>query len=206
MNYILAIDQGTTGSTALLMNHDLEVVAEASQDFPQHFPKPGWVEHDLEDIWASVVATVGKVIQNIDAKKIAAIGITNQRETLCLWDKKTQAPLARAIVWQDRRTSEMCDQLRAKGLERFFQDNTGLQVDPYFSGTKAAWAFKNWSDVKTAHKEGRLAAGTIDSFLLARLTGGVHATEPSNASRTLCFHLTRHTWYNELATALGLPT
>lgn len=205
MKYILAIDQGTTGTTALLMNHELNVVAEASKDFPQHFPKPGWVEHDLNDIWSTVLQTVGQVIRNVDPKQIAAIGITNQRETLCLWDRKTVEPLAHAIVWQDRRTSEMCEQLRTKGLERFFQDNTGLQVDPYFSGTKAAWAFKNWPDVKAAHKEGRLAAGTIDSFLLAKLTGGVHATEPSNASRTLCFHLTRHTWDNELATALGLP-
>ncbi len=205
MKYILAIDQGTTGTTALLMSHELEVVAEASQDFPQHFPKPGWVEHDLNDIWATVLHTVGQVIRDIDAKKISAIGITNQRETLCLWDKKTMEPIAPAIVWQDRRTGEMCDQLRAKGLERFFQENTGLLIDPYFSGTKAAWAFKNWPAVKAAHKEGRLAAGTIDSFLLAKLTGGVHATEPSNASRTLCFHLTRHTWDNELGTALGLP-
>jgi glycerol kinase len=149
---------------------------------------------------------VGKVIQDVDAKKIAAIGITNQRETLCLWDRKTVEPLTRAIVWQDRRTAEMCEQLRAKGLERFFQESTGLQVDPYFSGTKAAWAFKNWPEVKTAHQEGRLAAGTIDSFLLAKLTGGVHATEPSNASRTLGFHLTRHTWDTDLGTALGLPS
>mgnify|MGYP001594330486 CR=1 FL=1 len=206
MNYLLAIDQGTTGSTALLMNHELEVVAEASRDFPQHFPKPGWVEHDLNDIWATVVHTVGEVIRNIDPKKISAIGITNQRETLCLWDKQTVEPLAHAIVWQDRRTTELCDQLKAKSLERFFQESTGLLLDPYFSGTKAAWAFKNWPEIKNAHKAGRLAAGTVDSFVLAKLTGGVHATEPSNASRTLCYHLTKHHWDNDLSNALGVPT
>lgn len=207
MDYILAIDQGTTGTTALLMDRNLTRIAEASVDFQQYFPQPGWVEHDLNDIWATVQTTVREVTRDIDVRRIAAIGITNQRETLCFWDRKSGEPIARAIVWQDRRTAEMCEQLRSKGTEPFFQDNTGLLLDPYFSGTKAAWALKNWGDVKTAHKEGRLAAGTIDSYLIARLSGAaVHVTEPSNASRTLCFNLHKHIWDPELNNALGVPT
>jgi glycerol kinase len=207
MDYILAIDQGTTGTTALLMDTGLNRVAEASVDFEQHFPKPGWVEHDLGEIYSTVVQTVREVTKHVEPRKILAIGITNQRETICFWDRKTGDPIARAIVWQDRRTADLCAQLRDKGTEPFFQDNTGLLLDPYFSGTKVAWALKNWDDVKKAHKEGRLAVGTIDSYLIARLSGGaVHATEPSNASRTLCFNLTKHKWDPELCAALGVPT
>jgi len=212
MTYILAIDQGTTGTTALLMDADLKVVAESSVDFPQHFPQPGWVEHDLDDIWRSTLETMKNVLggsggKRIDVNQIAAIGITNQRETLCFWERATGKPIARAIVWQDRRTAEACEQLKAKNTEPFFQEKTGLLLDPYFSGTKAAWALKNWGDVKSAHKEGRLAVGTVDSFLIARLTGGAnHVTEPSNASRTLCFHLEKHKFDSELCSALGVPT
>ncbi|MGZ3688349.1 MAG: glycerol kinase GlpK [Bdellovibrionota bacterium] len=206
MDYILAIDQGTTGTTALLMDCDLNRVAEANVDFEQHFPKPGWVEHDLNEIWTTVVQTVREVTKHVDPRKIAAIGITNQRETLCFWDKETAEPLARAIVWQDRRTTEICDQLRARGTEPFLQDNTGLLIDPYFSGTKAAWAFKNWDVIRQAHKAGRLCAGTIDSFLMARLSGGsVHVTEPSNASRTMCFNIIKKRWDPELCSTLGVP-
>ena len=206
MKYILAIDQGTTGTTAMIMNSSLEKVAESSRDFPQHFPKPGWVEHDLNEIWATVLETVQEVASAVDAQKIIAIGITNQRETLCFWDRETGVPLARAIVWQDRRTAELCEQLRAKGTEPFFQENTGLLLDPYFSGTKAAWALKNWPELRNAAKAGRLAAGNIDSFLIARLSGNaVHVTEPSNASRTLCFHIKKHKWDPELCSAIGVP-
>ena len=206
MDYILAIDQGTTGTTALLMDQNLNKISEASVDFEQHFPKPGWVEHDLGDIWSTVLQTVSEVIKHVDPRKIVAIGITNQRETLCFWDRGTSEPLARAIVWQDRRSSEMCEQLRTKGTEPFFQDRTGLLLDPYFSGTKAAWALKNWGDLKTAHKEGRLAAGTIDSFLISKISGAaVHVTEPSNASRTLCFNIHKRAWDPELNSALGIP-
>jgi glycerol kinase len=203
--FILAIDQGTTGTTALLVDCDLNRVADASVDFEQHFPKPGWVEHDLEDIWATVVQTVREVTKHKDSRKIAAIGITNQRETLCFWDKKTLHPLGRAIVWQDRRTAEMCERLRKQGTEELFQDRTGLLLDPYFSGTKAAWALQNWSEVAQAQKAGRLAAGTIDSYLIARMSGGMHVTEPSNASRTLCFNLTKHHWDKDLCKTLGVP-
>lgn len=171
MDTILAIDQGTTGTTALLMDTDLNRVAEASVDFEQHFPKPGWVEHDLEDIWNTVVQTVREVTKRADPRKVVAIGITNQRETLCFWERDTLRPLGRAIVWQDRRTSDFCESLKARGTEPFFQEKTGLLVDPYFSGTKAAWALKNWGDVASAQKAGKLAVGTIDSYLIARLSG-----------------------------------
>jgi glycerol kinase len=205
-NYILAIDEGTTGTTALLMDTELNRVAEASVDFPQHFPQPGWVEHDLGDIWSAVLSTIKKVTAKIDAKRIVALGITNQRETLCFWERKTGVPLARAIVWQDRRTAEICDQLKAKGLEPFFQDATGLLLDPYFSGTKAAWALKNWGDVQSAQRAGRLASGTIDSYLIARLSGGAaHVTEPSNSSRTLAYNIHKRTWDSDLNLALGIP-
>lgn len=206
MNYILAIDEGTTGTTALLMDHELNPVAEASVDFEQYFPKPGWVEHDLTEIWAAVVQTVKAVTQHIDTRKISAIGITNQRETLCFWDRETCEPLSRAIVWQDRRSSELCEQLKARGTEPFFQERTGLLLDPYFSGTKAAWAFKNLPQIRAAHKTGKLAAGTIDSYVIARISNGaVHATEPSNASRTLCFDIHKKRWDADLNHALGIP-
>jgi glycerol kinase len=206
MEYILAIDQGTTGTTALLMDSNLNRVAEAGADFEQYFPKPGWVEHDLNDIWTTVVQTVREVTKLVDARKILAVGITNQRETLCFWDRETIEPLARAIVWQDRRTAEKCEQMKGKGLEPYFQQRTGLLIDPYFSGTKAAWALKNWPELQTAYRAGRLAAGTMDSFLIAKLSGGaVHATEPSNASRTLCFDLDKRKFDEELCRELDVP-
>ncbi len=206
MEYILAIDQGTTGTTSLLMDSNLNRIAEASVDFDHYFPKPGWVEHDLNDIWTTVVQTVREVTKHIDPRKILAIGITNQRETLCFWDKKTSEPIARAIVWQDRRTADICEQLRSRGMEPYYQDNTGLLIDPYFSGTKAAWALQNWEEVKKAYKSGRLAAGTMDSYLIARFSdGAVHATEPSNASRTLCFHLLKHRFDADLCGPLNVP-
>ncbi len=206
MELILAIDQGTTGTTALLMDRNLNRISDASIDFEQHFPKPGWVEHDLEDIWSTVLQTIGEVTRHQDLRKIAAIGITNQRETICFWDKRTGKPIARAMVWQDRRTADACAALRSKGLEPFFQDATGLLLDPYFSGTKAAWALENWEPVKKAQQEGRLAIGTIDSYLIARLSGGaVHTTEPSNASRTLCFDIKKLEFSSDLCRALNVP-
>jgi glycerol kinase len=206
MEYILAIDQGTTGTTGLLMDFQLNRIAEASVEFNQHFPQPGWVEHDLEEIWTSVTRVVTQVTQGIEVRKIAAIGITNQRETLCFWERDTGKPLGRAIVWQDRRTAQACATLRAAGLEEFYQQETGLLLDPYFSGTKAAWALENWPDVARAYQNGRLAAGTIDSYLMARFSGGLaHVTEPSNASRTLCFHLTRHLFDPALCKELKVP-
>ena len=206
MEYILAIDQGTTGTTALLMDCDLNYISKATVDFEQYFPKPGWVEHDLNDIWTSVLQTIREVTKHIDPRKILAIGITNQRETLCFWDRKTREPLARAIVWQDRRTTDFCQKLREQGKEDYFRKNTGLLIDPYFSGTKAAWALENWGEVKAAHQSGRLAIGTMDSYLISRLSqSAAHCTEPSNASRTLCFHLTQHRFDPDLCKVLGIP-
>lgn len=205
-NYLLAIDQGTTGTTAVVMDSQLNKVAEASIDFKQHFPKPGWVEHDTKDIWSTVLKTVQKVTHSIDKKKIRAIGITNQRETICFWSRKTNKALARSIVWQDRRTANFCQKLKDQGHEPLFQEKTGLLLDPYFSGTKIAWAIENWPSVRSAAASGDLAVGTIDSFLLSQITGGVHATEHSNASRTLCFHLTQHRFDHELCEILGIPT
>lgn len=206
MEYILAIDQGTTGTTALLMDRSLNRIAEAGVDFEQHFPKPGWVEHDLEDIWSTVVQTVHEVTKHVNSKKIIAIGITNQRETLCFWDKRTTQPVSRAIVWQDRRSAQYCEELRQKGMEPFYQEKTGLLIDPYFSGTKAAWALNHLDSVKSTYRSGHLALGTIDSFLIARISGGsVHATEPSNASRTLCFDLSKHKFDRDLCQGLGIP-
>lgn len=205
MRGILAIDQGTTGSTVLILNENLERLSEASVDFEQHFPQPGWVEHDLDQVWGSVQSAVKLALARVPGIEIICIGITNQRETVCFWERETARPLARAIVWQDRRTAEMCEGLKARGVEPFYQDKTGLLLDPYFSGTKVAWALKNWGDVKTAAAEGRLAVGTIDSFLIAKLTGGAaHVTEPSNASRTLCFDIHKRKFDAELCQGLGV--
>lgn len=203
---LLAIDEGTTGVTAVVMDEELNLLSEASVDFPQVFPKPGWVEHDPDEIWRAVEKTVREATSKIDIRSLAAIGITNQRETICFWDRATVRPVSNAIVWQDRRTADDCARLKKRGLESKFRKATGLLLDPYFSGTKAAWALKNVPSVKTAAQDGRLAIGTIDSFLVARLTGGdAHVTEPSNASRTLAFHLTKRAWDKELCKILGVP-
>jgi glycerol kinase len=205
VQYILAIDQGTTSSKVLVMDHELNPVAEKAIPFEQHFPKPGWVEHDLEQIWQSVVAGIVEVTKEIDANAITAIGITNQRETICFWDKKTTLPLANAIVWQDRRTSARCDELRKQGFEKKVQDKTGLLLDPYFSSTKIEWALQNNPKLKKASETGTLAIGTIDSFLVARLTSGdAHVTEPSNASRTMLFDIHKCAWDLELAETFGV--
>jgi glycerol kinase len=206
--YLLAIDEGTTGTTAVLMDTELGLVAEASVDFPQHFPKPGWVEHDPREIWKAVEESVKAALKEsgIEPHAIAAIGITNQRETLCFWDKITGEILANAIVWQDRRTADFCDVLKKRSLEDVFRKATGLLLDPYFSGTKAAWAIENWPNVGKAAKAGRLACGTIDSFLVMKLTGDPDpVTEPSNASRTLAFHLEKRIFDESLCSALGVP-
>lgn len=206
--YLLAIDEGTTGTTAVIMDSDLNLVSEASVDFPQHFPKPGWVEHDPKEIWKAVGESVTAALKKsgLDAKALSAIGITNQRETLCFWDRKSGESLSNAIVWQDRRTADFCESLKKQSLEIVFQKATGLLLDPYFSGTKAAWAIQNWPNVAKAAKEGRLAVGTIDSFLVSKLTGNTeHVTEPSNASRTLAFHLEKRVFDDSLCSALGIP-
>jgi glycerol kinase len=202
---ILAIDQGTTGTKVLVMDHHLNSIAEKATPFEQHFPKPGWVEHDLEQIWQSVVTGIEAIAAKVDVKKITAIGITNQRETICFWDKKSTKPLCKAIVWQDRRTAERCSKLKKQGFEKVVQKKTGLLLDPYFSSTKIEWALKNVAAVKAAQKAGTLAIGTIDSFLIAKLTAGSsHATEPSNASRTMLFNIRTGKWDDALLKKFGV--
>lgn len=205
---ILAIDQGTTGTTALLVNRNLRVLATHNVEFRQIYPKPGWVEHDLDDIWASTIKAIKAVLKGSKgyAKKIAAIGITNQRETACMWSKKTGSPLGHAIVWQDRRTASLCEKMKAEGHEPLIHKKTGLLLDPYFSGSKMAWAIENNDRVNRALKNGDCAFGTIDTYLVHRLTGGKSfVTEPSNASRTLLFNIEALDWDDELLRLFGVP-
>ena len=208
MRHVVAIDQGTTGSTVLVLDEALQVRGRGDRDFPQHYPAPGLVEHDPEDIWRSVLAALQQALAmaNVSPQSIAAVGITNQRETTVLWDRTTGAPLHRAIVWQDRRTADVCAQLTAAGHADFVRARTGLPIDPYFSATKLAWILDH-GGLRTRAERGELAFGTIDSFLLHRLTGGaVHATDPSNASRTLLFDLHTMAWSDELCARFRVPT
>ena len=202
---VLAIDQGTTGSSALVISARGEVVGRAYSEFTQHFPRPGWVEHDAEEIFA-VTARVAREAVAAANTEVAAVGITNQRETVVVWDPATLRPLHRAIVWQDRRTSEMCRELRAAGHEEMVRRRTGLLLDPYFSGTKLRWLFETDPELAARAESGDLAAGTIDSWLVARLTAGaVHATDPTNASRTLLFDLDEGGWNDDLLDLTGVP-
>src|SRR5512134_1979731 len=172
--FVVAIDQGTTGSTVVVLDRDLNVLARENREFPQHFPQPGWVEHDPEEIWASVLDALGAVLSRsaIDTSQIAAIGITNQRETTILWDRKTGRPIHRAIVWQCRRTAPECAALKARGLEPLFRGKTGLLLDPYFSGTKIGWILDHVQGARARAVKGEIAFGTVDSFLIHRLSGG----------------------------------
>ncbi|HYU30175.1 MAG TPA: glycerol kinase GlpK [Gemmatimonadales bacterium] len=202
MKYILALDQGTTSSRAIVFDHSGNVVASAQREFRQIFPKPGWVEHDAKEIWATQLHTASEAIgkAKLTAADIAAIGITNQRETTVVWDRDTGEPIHHAIVWQDRRTAAACDRLKARKLEPMIKRKTGLVVDAYFSGTKLAWLLKN------VRKTGRLAFGTIDTWLVWNLTGGrVHVTDPSNASRTMLFNVRTGDWDDELLKLFGVP-
>lgn len=206
--YILAIDQGTTSSRAILFDLQGRICATRQQEFPQHFPASGWVEHDPEDIWNSVRSTIDDVMADklLDSGEVVAVGITNQRETTVLWDRKTGEPVHNAIVWQDRRTADYCESLRDQGLERLVADKTGLLIDPYFSATKIRWILDNVSGVRERAERGELAFGTIDSFLLWRLSGGqVHRTDATNASRTLLFNIHTQQWDPELLEIFGIP-
>ena len=206
--FVLAIDQGTTGTTAILVGPDLSVRGRATTEFPQHYPKPGWVEHQPEEIWASVEASVARVLREagLAAGDIAAIGITNQRETTLVWERATGTPIHPAIVWQCRRTTEVCRALKADGHEPLVREKTGLVLDPYFSGTKLAWILDHVPGARARAEAGELAFGTIDTFLLWRLTGGaVHATDPSNASRTLLLDLATAAWDDALLTLFRVP-
>ncbi len=206
--HLLAIDQGTTSSRAIVFDGGGRICAVGQQEFAQHFPEDGWVEHDLEDIWNSTLAVCREAIASagLSASDIRAIGITNQRETTALWDRESGKPLGRAIVWQDRRTARHCESLRGQGVESMVMRRTGLLLDPYFTGTKLAWMLDNIPGARERAERGELAFGTIDSFLLWRLTGGkVHATDATNASRTLLFNIHRQCWDDELLSLLNIP-
>lgn len=206
--YILAIDQGTTSTRAILFDGEMKVAGSGQKEFAQHYPASGWVEHDPEDIWASVVSTVKAALKKADrnASDVAALGITNQRETVVIWDKATGKPIHNAIVWQDRRTAPLCQKLKKQGLEKTFTKKTGLLLDPYFSGTKIAWILNKVKGARKRAEKGELLAGTIDSFLIWRLTGGkVHATDATNASRTLVYNIAENAWDDELLSILNIP-
>ena len=206
--YILAIDQGTTGSTVMLFDKSGAIVAKAYSEFSQIYPKPGWVEHDAQEIWNITSSVIQKALADADASSsdIAAIGITNQRETTLIWDANTGRPIHNAIVWQCRRTSDYCAQLKAQGLEEKFRQKTGLVIDAYFSGTKIKWLLDNVPGAREKAKAGELLFGTIDAWLLWKLTNGaVHATDYSNASRTLIYNIHEKRWDDELLEILDIP-
>jgi len=208
MSFVLAIDQGTTSSRAIVFRSDISIAAVAQQEFPQHFPASGWVEHEPEDIWTSTVMTCRDALEQagLQAKDIAAIGITNQRETTVVWDRATGAAVHRAIVWQDRRTADICARLKSEGHEGAISAKTGLIVDPYFSGTKVASTLHHAPGARERAMRGELLFGTVDCYLLWRLTGGkVHATDATNASRTLLFNIHSGEWDDELLGILRVP-
>jgi glycerol kinase len=208
MKYILALDQGTTSSRAIVFDHAGSVMAVAQKEFPQLFPQPGWVEHDPRDIWSTQAGVAAEVLTKagIEAADVAAIGITNQRETTLVWDRETGQPLYNAIVWQDRRTAALCDRLRAKKLDRVIRRKTGLIVDAYFSATKVQWILQNVKGARARAQRGELAFGTVDSWLVWNLTGGaVHVTDVSNASRTMFYDIRKGDWDDELLKIFGVP-
>ncbi|HMG00139.1 MAG TPA: glycerol kinase GlpK [Gemmatimonadaceae bacterium] len=208
MKYILSLDQGTTSSRAILFDHAGSIVAVAQKEFPQIFPKPGWVEHDPRDIWSTQAGVAAEVLTkaNVGAAEVAAIGITNQRETTVVWDRTTGEPVYNAIVWQDRRTAGICDRLRARKLDRVIRRKTGLVLDAYFSATKVQWILENVKGARARAKAGELAFGTVDSWLVWNLTGGkVHVTDASNASRTMLFDISKGEWDDELLKLFGVP-
>jgi glycerol kinase len=208
MSVILAFDQGTTSSRAIVFDHDGSILGVAQREFMQHYPKAGWVEHDANEIWESQLAVARDVLQQcgFSASDVAAIGITNQRETTVLWDRKTGEPVQHAIVWQDRRTSEYCDSLRNAGHAELVQQKTGLLIDSYFCATKLRWLLDHVPDARQRAANGELAFGTIDSWLFWKLTGGrVHATDISNASRTMLFDIERCQWDDELLNLFEIP-
>jgi glycerol kinase len=208
VSHILAIDQGTTSSRAIIFDANTAIITVAQQEFPQHFPASGWVEHEPEDLWDTTLAVCREAMAKagVTASDLAGIGITNQRETTLVWDRKTGKAIHRAIVWQDRRTAERCAALKAEGHEPLVAQKTGLLLDPYFSGTKIAWILDHVPGARARAEKGELAFGTVDSFLLWRLTGGaVHATDATNASRTLLYDIHQGTWDDALLEVIGVP-
>jgi glycerol kinase len=208
VTYILAIDQGTTSSRAILFDPDMTIAAVAQEEFPQHFPDSGWVEHDPSDIWSTVAGTAREALERAGVRPadVAAIGITNQRETTVVWDKRDGKPIHNAIVWQDRRTGETCRRLRDEGHEEMVTARTGLLLDPYFSGTKLAWLLDNVDGAREAAEAGHLLFGTVDTYLIWRLTdGAVHATDATNACRTLLYDIHKGRWSSTVCALLGIP-
>ena len=208
MKYVLALDQGTTSSRAILFDKTGSVIASAQKEFPQHFPRPGWVEHNPDDIWKSQLAVAKSVLRKakLTAKDVAAIGITNQRESAVVWDRTTGAPITNAIVWQDRRTAGACDVLRSQKADVAIRKKTGLVLDAYFSATKIQWILDNVAGARKKAEAGDLAFGTVDSWLIWRLTGGkVHVTDPSNASRTMLFNIHTGKWDTQLLNMFFVP-
>ena len=206
--YILAIDQGTTSTRSIVFDRSMQVVGRGQREFPQYFPVSGWVEHNAEDIWQSVLETIRLALADagIPATGISAIGITNQRETTVVWDAATGEALYRAVVWQDRRGAPLCDSLKQRGLEPLFTEKTGLRLDPYFSGTKLAWMLQNVDGLRARAEKGEVLFGTIDSFLIWRLTGGKrHVTDATNASRTLIYNIGTNDWDDALLSILDIP-
>ncbi|EGQ4298125.1 glycerol kinase [Staphylococcus pseudintermedius] len=207
-NYILSIDQGTTSSRAILFNEEGEIVGVAQREFKQHFPKSGWVEHDANEIWSSVLSVMASVLteNNVAANEVKGIGITNQRETTVVWDKETGRPIYNAIVWQSRQTQSICDALKQEGHEQTFRDKTGLLLDPYFSGTKVKWILDKVDGAREKAAKGEILFGTIDTWLVWKLSGGrAHVTDYSNASRTLMYNIHELKWDDELLELLDVP-
>ncbi len=205
-DHILAIDQGTTSTRAILFDSNARPIAIAQRELEQHYPQPGWVEHDPEDIWRDALAVSREVLSSVGIERIAGIAITNQRETAVVWDRTTGDPIHRAVVWQDRRTAERCAELKAEEAEAIVTERTGLLLDPYFSATKIAWVLDHVQGARDRAVRGELAFGTIDSFLLHRFTGGaVHATDVTNASRTSLYDIRAHRWDSELCRLFGVP-
>ena len=208
MTFILALDQGTTSCRAILFDESAAVVGVAQKEFAQHFPRPGWVEHDAEEIWAAQAGVITEALEraHLTRRDIAAVGLTNQRETTVVWDRATGRPIGNAIVWQDRRTASVCDALRQRGLGPMIRAKTGLEIDAYFSATKVAWMLEHIDGARSRGEAGQLAFGTIDSWLAWRLTGGrLHITDASNASRTMLFNIHSGQWDDELLQLFGVP-
>ncbi|WP_244402151.1 glycerol kinase GlpK [Parageobacillus sp. KH3-4] len=206
--YILSLDQGTTSSRAILFNQKGEIVHISQREFTQYFPKPGWVEHNANEIWGSILAVIATVLSetSIKPEQVAAIGITNQRETTVVWDKRTGLPIYNAIVWQSRQTADICEQLKQQGYDDLFREKTGLLIDPYFSGTKVKWILDNVEGAREKAEKGDLLFGTVDTWLIWKLSGGrAHVTDYSNASRTLLFNIHTLQWDEEILTILGIP-
>ncbi len=208
MKYVLAIDQGTTSSRAILFDKNGSIHSTAQREFKQHYPRAGWVEHDPEDIWSTQIAVAREVLQqgNVQPADLAALGITNQRETTVVWDRETGQAVCNAIVWQDRRTAAICDRLREAGLEQTIQDKTGLLIDAYFSASKIIWILENVTGARQKAEAGKLAFGTVDSWLIWKLTGGkLHAIDATNASRTMLFNIHNGVWDSDLLQTMNIP-